>query len=137
MSRENVEVVRSLFEAFRRQDVSAAIGYLDPAVEWCENPRGGFGDLRSVYHGHAGFRDWVAHVGEAWEEAWAEPEEFIDGTGSRVICAYRLHARGRESEVPVVSQTMYDLYTVRDGKIVERRLYGVRRQALEAVGLRE
>jgi hypothetical protein len=43
----------------------------------------------------------------------------------------------RDSDVPVVSQTMYDVYTLQAANIVERRLYGTRRKTLEAVGLLE
>jgi ketosteroid isomerase-like protein len=137
MSQENVEIVQELFEAFKRHDRADVVARLDPGIEWYDNPRGGFTDLRPVYLGHEGVNQFMTQVEEVWEEAWPEPEEFIDAGDGRVICAYKLHARVRDSDVPVVSQTMYDVYTVQGANIVERRLYGTRQKALEAVGLRE
>ena len=137
MSQENVEIVQELFEAFKRHDRADVVARLDPGIEWYDNPRGGFADLRPVYLGHEGVNQFMTQVEEVWEEAWPEPEEFIDAGDGRVICAYKLHARVRDSDVPVVSQTMYDVYTVQGANIVERRLYGTRRKALEAVGLPE
>ena len=87
-----------------------------------------------MYLGHAAFETWWTQVAEPWQELRPEPEEFVDA-GDDILCAYRLHGRGRGSEVPVVSQTMYDVYTVRGGRIVRRRLYATRREAREAVGL--
>ena len=134
MSSENVDVVKTIMDAFGRQDRAAALMCLDSEVLWEENDRGGFADLRSAYHGHAEFETWWNQVSEPWQELCPEPEEFVDA-GDDVVCAYRLRGRGRGSDVPVVSQTMYDVYTIRDAKIVRRRLFASRREARAAVGL--
>jgi ketosteroid isomerase-like protein len=131
------DVVRELFEGFRRSDMDYLLEHLDPAVEWHENPRGGFTDLRPLYRGHDGFRTWWRQTGEMWEELRPEVEEITEATGGKALVAYRLHARGRGSKVPVLSPTVHDLDTVREGKVVERRLYPVRREALEAAGVEE
>ena len=34
MSQENVEIVRRAYEAFNRHDFDAALGEVDPNVEW-------------------------------------------------------------------------------------------------------
>ena len=61
MSQENVEAVRTAFDAFSRDDWDALIGLLDPEIEWVTTGQfvGG-----QVYRGHAGVRDFL--------EAWAE-----------------------------------------------------------------
>jgi ketosteroid isomerase-like protein len=135
MSSRNVDVVKKIMDAFAQGDRDTALTCLDSEVHWEESARGGFTGLRPVYRGHAGFATWWAQVSEPWQELRPEPEEFIDA-GDDVLCACRLHGRGRGSDVPVVSQTMHDVYTVRDGKIVRRRLYATRKEAREAVGLK-
>src|SRR5438067_9028225 len=107
MSSGNVDVVRKIMEAFSRHDRDAALACLDSEVRWEESDRGGFTGLRPVYRGHAAFETWWTQVTEPWQELRPEPEEFVDA-GDDVLCAYRLHGRGRGSDVPVVSQTMYD-----------------------------
>jgi len=63
------------------------------------------------------------------------PEEFVD-SGDRVVVTVRLRGRGRGSGIEI-GALFYDVYTVRDGKIVRMDQFTERRQAFEAVGLAE
>ena len=57
MSRENVEVVRRVFEASARQDAEAVLALYDPHVEWdASRTQPGLGEFADVGHGHEGRR---------------------------------------------------------------------------------
>jgi uncharacterized protein len=134
MSQENVEIVRSLFEAFGvHRDPEAGLPYVDPDVEFQSAIIGGAEGI--TYRGHDGVRRWMAESDAAFEELTLKPEEFRD-LGDEVLLIGRLHARGRESGVEVDSPIAW-LSTVRDGKVVRSRGFLRPQEALEAAGLRE
>jgi ketosteroid isomerase-like protein len=68
--------------------------------------------------------DWVRQ----WRDMRHEAEEFID-LGNRVLVLTRQRARGKLSGAPV-EQSMADLFTLRDGRIVRWDLYSNREQAV-------
>ena len=53
MSQENVEIVRTLFDAFARRDHEAAFAYYDAEIEWDTSRvrEGADVDTAGVYHG--------------------------------------------------------------------------------------
>jgi hypothetical protein len=64
MSQENVEVVRSAYEAFARGDFETALELFHPDIEWHDPDRPGGG----TYHGHEGL---IRNL-EEWLEGWEE-----------------------------------------------------------------
>ena len=56
--------------------------------------------------------------------------------GDRVVVTARHRGRGRESGVSVDAR-FYEIYSLRDGKIVRVDEFAERIEALEAAGLRE
>ena len=54
-------------------------------------------------------------------------------SGDRVLVTVRLGGRGRGSGIEI-DALFYDVYTLRDGKIVRMDQFTERTQALEAVG---
>lgn len=131
MSRENVEVVRDHADAYARGDVERALAALDPEVvfDFSARPDGG-----NVHHG----REAVLRAVRAWLGAWRdyryETEDVID-LGDRVVLLFRERGRGKKSDVEVEHRGGW-VYTLRDGKIVQAKVYP-RADALEAAGLRE
>ena len=61
MSRENVEAVDRVFDAYNRRDLGAFLGLMDPEVEFTPYERALEG--RGPCIGHAGVREW-------WNEAF-------------------------------------------------------------------
>ena len=128
MSQENVEIVRRVFEAYERDGVSGGIAAMDPEVVWHpadEAPQHGI-DAAIAY-----MRRWEAE----WEDLSTVPEEFIDA-GEIVFVAVRFAGRGKASGVEV-DALVYELYTLREGKIVRMDEFTERAEALAAAGLRE
>ena len=124
MSQENVEIVRSFLIA----DVDEALPYADPGIVW--NP---IEELPT--QGHDAVRASLAHWKAEWDDYKVMPEEFAD-MGDRVVVTVRLGGRGRGSGVEIDAR-FYDVYTLRDGKIVGMDQFTERSEALEAAGLSE
>jgi ketosteroid isomerase-like protein len=123
MSRENVEIVRR----FLTVDVDEALTYADPGIVW--NP---IEELPTK--GHDAVRASLARWKAEWDDYKLMPEEFVD-MGARVVVTVRLRGRGRGSGVEIDAR-FYDVYTVRNGKIVRMDQFTERSEALAAV-LRE
>jgi ketosteroid isomerase-like protein len=137
MSQENLDVLRSLFDAVARRDTASAAALYDPEVEW-DNTRGPLQGLieRKVYRGHEELGHWWREYREPWESVWDEVEELIDA-GDQVVSVQTSHARGRASGVAVDLEHFAAVWTLRRGKIVRVALFTTRAEALEAAGLRE
>ena len=136
MSRENVEVVRQVYEAVARRDAKAVLALYDPDVEidvsrLPESRLTGVGHLR----GHEGLRQSSREWGEAWGDAQDRCEELIDA-GEHVVSVVTRRGRGLASGAEVETRRG-GVWTVRDGKVIRTVWFPSAEEALEAVGLRE
>jgi ketosteroid isomerase-like protein len=124
MSQQNVEIVRR----FLLLGVDEALTYADPGIVW--NP---------VEESSAQGSEAVRASTERWKAEWDDyeliPEEFVD-MGDRVVATVRYRVRGRRSGIEVAGRC-YDVFTLRDGKIVRMDQFTEQSEALEAAGLRE
>ena len=124
MSQENVKIVRR----FLVVDVDEALTYADPGIVW--NPI-----EESSTQGHDAVRASLARWKGEWDDYKLMPEDFVD-RGDRVVVTVRLRGRGRRSGVEIDAR-FYDLYTLRDGKIVRMDQFTDRSEAFAAVGQAE
>jgi ketosteroid isomerase-like protein len=124
MSHENVEIVRR----FLVGDFDEALMYVDPDIVW--NPV-----EESSAQGHDAVRASTARWKSEWDDYELTPEEFADA-GDHVVATVRFRARGRGSGIEVDAR-LYDVFTLRHGKIVRMDQFTERSEALETVGLRE
>ena len=136
MSRENVEIVRGVYEALARRDNVAPFEvYADDIVWDVSQSRTAFLRTQPVSHGHAGvrqgWRDWFA----AFSEIDADIVELIDA-GEQVVAVIRERELGRASGVPVEA-THAAVWTLAHGKISRMQMFDDRSAALKAVGLGE
>ena len=127
MSQENVDAVRGLFAALESEDWEAALGMFDPEVEW--SPTEG------TFHGLAGVLNSLAEWLAPWEEHHIEAEEFA-AAGDEVFAAIRLSGRVAGSGTKI-DQRFFQIYALRNGKIVRMVEFLRRAEALEAAGLTE
>jgi ketosteroid isomerase-like protein len=136
MSQENVELVRQVFDAFNRGDVEQAMALGDPPPEYEFVPSGVLiPDLSSVQRGPEGARRLAeAFLGE-FEDPQFEVHELIDA-GDQVFVSATLRGRGKQSGVET-SWDVWNVLTVRDGRIVRGLGFTDRDAALEAAGLRD
>ena len=97
MSREDMEIVRRIFEVFARDGFEGLLRHLDPEIEWTTT--GSYID-RATYRGHDGVRRYLGSMLDEFEDFRIEPVEFIDA-GEQVIVITRVSGRGKRSRAPV------------------------------------
>jgi ketosteroid isomerase-like protein len=134
---QNVEIVRQAHEAFNRPDLGvfdldAFYRLADPdlVVDWSRSN----GLEAGIYRGEAATRRFWNTFFEAFERVVVEPLEFIEH-GESVVVPHHFHAWGRQGVEVDAHSTV--VLTVRDGRIIEMRLYRQTAEALEAVGVAE
>ncbi len=135
MPRENVEVVRSVYEAIARRDSAAIFALYDPDVELDGSrlPEAGL-DGERITRGHEGLRRLFREWSDAWESFEDECDELID-VGEHVISVVTRRGRGRASGAETTARRA-GVWTVREGKVLGVVWFPSPEEALEAVGLR-
>ena len=132
MSQENVEIVKAAIDAFNRRDLVAGTRDNDPnvVVDWSRSR----GVEAGIYSGRAAVRDFWNTFIQMFDWVAVYPDEFIQ-RGEHVVVPNRTAFWGRDGvEVEAHSALVV---TLRNGRILEWRLYQERAEALEAVGLSE
>ena len=132
MSKENVEIVRALNDAFNHGDAATAFQLFDPEVQ--AESHGALGGDRE-YRGHDGVLELMGTFWQSFENPRSEIEECI-ASGDEVVLAVRIFGRGKASGADVDTVTGQVL-TLRDGKVVRWRVFDNQAEALEAAGLSE
>jgi ketosteroid isomerase-like protein len=134
MSQNNVEMIRRIFDQAPR-DPEVFFASLDDKVEWDAGtigiPDGGASYWRGPAAVREFFRLWVGPFDE-WR---IELVEAIDA-GDSVVAHVHQWGPGKGSGA-TVEATHWQVWTIRDGKVVRVTLRVDREEALEAVGLRE
>jgi ketosteroid isomerase-like protein len=127
MSRENVEIVRRMYDAYARGEYELFLSHMDPGIEFstpADEPGGG------TYQGRQG----VIEAHERWTAPWDdfrfEVEELTD-FGDQVLARARNRGRGKSSGIEVEG-VVFQLWTIRNEKMVRVRMYSDEREALEA-----
>lgn len=126
---DNVEVVRSTFDAFNRRDLEGFLDCFDPDVEY----RSLVLEVEGVYRGHEGLRRWwesILTVFPEWSPRIEDSREF----GRSVLSRVRAEGRGTGSGVSR-DRDIWHLAEVRDGRLWRSTFFRTEREALEAVEL--
>lgn len=122
------KMVRELgnaYAAFNRGDYDATVAVLDPEIEWTEPaafPGGG------VYHGRKEVEGYLRQSRSRWAQGSSKPDRFI-AAGNRIVVFVfnRYRAKGSKNWQEV---KLADVYTIRNGKIVQMNAFKDREQAL-------
>jgi limonene-1,2-epoxide hydrolase len=129
MSRENVELVRSLQEDFNRGDTTSFADKFHPDLE--------FLPLRAAtegaYRGRAGIERFIADTLEVFDK-FKLHYEFAD-LGERVLAWGSIHVRARGSGIETDIETA-GVFDFLDGMIVRWEDFGSKDRALEALELK-
>jgi ketosteroid isomerase-like protein len=134
MSEQNVEIVRSAYEALNRGDMVAWRNLVDPAVEFVDhNPTP---DASGRLYGRDALEQYLARFQGEFDAFRAEVMEFTP-LGDRVVCAVIWRGTGKGSSAAVEWHGA-ELVTVRDGQIVRGESgFPSKEAALKAAGLAE
>jgi ketosteroid isomerase-like protein len=130
MNSDDVERLRRGYAAFNEGGVDAVINWLAPEIEVSDRQSG---PDRETRHGIAGIVQLFVSNMEAFDRLQFEPEEFIDA-GEHILVVLRQRAHGRGSGIEVEGRVVH-LWTMHAGRPIRLKIYGEKKQALEAVQL--
>lgn len=131
MSQENVEIIRTFFEAYNREDFEAALN--DAAPDFVLDFSRSLGPYQGVYRLDQ-VRGLFSEINETFDSVRFEANDFFDAA-EYVVVPVTTHFRGRDG-IEVHARVTH-LWTIRDGAVASVALYQELREALEAAGLRE
>jgi ketosteroid isomerase-like protein len=131
MSRENVEIVQSTFDAWERGDTDSILAVCDETIVVSQPPE--FPGVPPRQYGHAGVLEAFALWPEYWDDFRVEILRKFD-FGDHVVVTTEQSGRSRDSGIEVATQFTF-LFTLHDGKITEWRIYMREPEALEAARL--
>ena len=129
MSQENVEIVRSIYDAVNRGDWDAAFRDQHPDHELVLPPPAG------TYRGREAIQAYWEDRLAAFDEVVAEPEEVVEH-GDQVVVVVKIRARPKGSSAEIEIRNGH-VWTFRDGKPASMRLFPEPEKAFEAAGLAE
>jgi uncharacterized protein len=132
MSRENVEIVRRIFEGWATGDFGAGVGDLDPDVVFVV--RRPFPEAVETV-GPDGIRDYLRRFLDNWRTYAVEARDLQTVADTVLVDAIQ-RGEGKASRIEM-EQPFFMLFTFRGGKIVRIESILNRDEALEAAGLRE
>jgi ketosteroid isomerase-like protein len=132
---EREELVRSLYEAFNRGDLEAALSRIHPEMELrlaMEPVEPVVEGSRRELRGRDGARRFFELLETSWEEVRVEVKEIIEGAGDRLICFETWIVRG-DQDIEVETE-LVDVYGFRDGLIASCDGFRDKNEALDAFG---
>ncbi len=132
-----IEALRAAYAALNRNDIPGFVASFDPEIERIEPADF---PLAGTYRG---LEDVKAHVSKGrgtWAEGGCEPERFIvaprpGGGCDRIVVLVQVRVRLKDEKEWREGRTA-DVYTFRNGKVVQFRTFFDERQALEWVGMK-
>ena len=125
-------MVRSMLETLNESGVEAAMDQIHPDFEGVTPPE--LSPEPDTYRGHEGIRRYFAGFEGVMDEVRWEADELMEAPDERVVAGIRLVTRsvatGLELELPV-----WQVCTVRDGKVFRIEGFAKREDALRAAGI--
>jgi ketosteroid isomerase-like protein len=110
----------------------AVFSVLDPQIEFRPPPEHpDFG----IYQGHEEVRRAFSTWLRAWDSIRFDVPEYVDA-GERVLAAGRQWGKVKGSDTEVATE-VFDVFTLRDGKVIRHEMFFDRVGALKAAGLTE
>jgi len=126
-------MLRRGFDAYNRGDLDAAVADFASDCEYVTS--GALPGSRGVYQGPEGYKQFSGWLRDEFEDARLDVNDVIDA-GDRVLASLTLRGRGRQSGA-ATSWDVWQVWTIRDGRIVRGQAFTDETEALEAAGLRE
>lgn len=129
---QNAEALRQGFESYNRDGVEAIVGLFDPEFEAVVPA-----DVSvepDTYRGVDGIRRYFAAFEGAMDNVQFHFEQYVPA-GEHLLTNIRLTARGVGTGIEV-EQSVWQLWTMRDGRAVRMEAFGDREDAERAAGLR-
>ncbi len=132
MASANLDLVRSIFAAWERGDISSA-EWAHPDIEFVVAD----GPVPGSVTGLAGMAQAMRDFLNVWEEWSVEADDYRELDSERVLVLQHYSARGKASglEVGQTSANGANLFHVRGGKVTRLVCFFDRQRALAELGL--
>ena len=132
MSRENMEVVHSIYAAWERGDYSFN-DWAHPEIQFVLADGPSPGTRRGLTGMTEGWRDFLS----VWEEFSSVVEGYRELDDERVLVLHHWGGRGKTSGLEVTQMTAKaaTVFHIRDGKVTRLVIYFDRERAFAALGL--
>ena len=125
-----IEALREAYAALNRNDVEGFIKDFDPQIERIEfegSPAAG------TFRGLEAVKGHVSQGRSTWAEGTCEPERFVVA-GDKVVVFCHVRVRLKDQTDWLEGRTA-DVYTFRDGKVIQFRTFADAQEALDWAGL--
>lgn len=126
------ETLREFYAAINRNDIPAALKFLDPQIERIEPP--GF-PSSGIYRGHAEVKAQWSQARETWAEGSCEPEKFVVA-GDKIVVYVHVRVRLKNKQ-EWIDAHIADVFTFRNGKVTQMRSFVEEQHALEWAGIKD
>ena len=133
MSRENVEIVCEIFNAFNNRDWAVWESYHHPDFEWSDPPEFPGGGTHRGVSDVRRFMDGVLDTGDEWH---VEVDDIQDVGKDRVLMCGRSVLIGHASRLPM-EDPLFQLFDLKQGSVRRVQTFRASEDALAAAGQRE
>lgn len=117
--KNNLNLIRSVYEAFGRGDIPAVLGTMDENIVFQAAEGGPYG---GTYHGHdAVLNNIFMRLGSEWEGFQAIPEELIDA--GDIIVALGLYSGTYKATGKSMHAPFAHVWRIKNGRVYEYRQY--------------
>ncbi len=125
-------VVNEVYDAINRNDIPAAMKLFDPQAERTEPE--GF-PAAGTFRGLAKLEDHFSQARATWAEGACKPERLVV-SADKVVALVHVRVRLKSSK-DWVEGRLADVFTFRNGKIIEMRTFLERKAALAYAGVKD
>ena len=134
MASQNTELVRQVLAAATgaSDDFAAGLALIDAEIQ--VYPRSEEPGVEPVYSGHQEMFEYFGNWFSQWDEYEAKPISFEDAPEDRVLVVMAERGHLKQSGI-TLDQEFTHSFTVRDGKVIEWRMYDSNEQGRETLGL--
>ena len=132
MSKENVALVRGIYDSFATGDVPAVLGAMSPDMVWNEADNFPLADRNPYVGPDAVVQGVFARLAADWDGFAVAVEEIIDG-GNSVIALGRYVGNCRATGKPIRAQLVH-VWRIEDGKAKGFQQYTDTLQVARATG---
>jgi ketosteroid isomerase-like protein len=132
MSKDNVEMVRGLYQAFAKGDVPAVLAKLDPNIEWNEAENSLYADGNPYIGPNRVLEGVLMRLGGEWETYTATPDEALDA-GDKVVILGRYTGTFKKNGNELNAQFAH-VWRVRGGNVTGFQQYTDTSQFLRVAG---
>lgn len=132
MTQQNVDLIRSIYEAFASGDIPGVVARMSPEIVWNEAENFPYAD-NNPYRGPEAILTGVfGRIATDWQDFTATPEEFL-GCGDTVVVLGRYRGKSTATGKEINAQLAH-VWRVHDGKAADFQQYTDTLQVARAIG---